>query len=224
MSIMACYPLYLRKEIFGLLSETIDRLSNVPDLSLTQFVKACRSGAEELKSVYEITSSQAEHIANAGIEVFMKIEELAPITKICLNTAPKGEKSIWQELDDPSTGQKATAVLLLLLLDADAPLIVDQPEDDLDNRFITEGIIPRMREQKRRRQFIFSTHNANIPVLGDAEMILGLSVPSGTVDGTTCIAKGHRGSIDCQPVRELVEEILEGGREAFEIRRRKYGF
>lgn len=221
-------PLFdlLQKEIGGRLSETIDRLNNVPDLSLTQFVKACRSGAEELKSVYGITSSQAKHIANTRTEVFMKIEELelAPTTKICLNTAPKGEESVWQELDDLSTGQKATAVLLLLLLDADAPLIVDQPEDDLDNRFITEGIIPRMREQKRRRQFIFSTHNANIPVLGDAEMIIGLSASGGAVNGTTRIASGHMGSIDRQSVRELVEEILEGGREAFEIRRRKYGF
>lgn len=206
--------------------ETINRLNNIPDLSLTQFVKACRSGIKELNSVYNITSSQAEHIANAGSEVFMKIEELelGPTTKIYLNVAPKGKKMVGQELDDLSTGQKATAVLLLLLLDANAPLIVDRPEDDLDNRFITEGIIPRMREQKRRRQFIFSTHNANIPVLGDAEMIIGLSAPKGTDHGTTRIAEGHSGSLDCQPVRELVEGILEGGREAFEIRRRKYGF
>ena len=62
-------------------------------------------------------------------------------------------------------GTKATAVLLLLL-ESDAPLVVDQPEDDLDNRFITEGVVPRMRAEKQRRQFVFSTHNANIPVPG----------------------------------------------------------
>ena len=66
-------------------------------------------------------------------------------------------------------------MLLLLLLESDAPLIVDQPEDDLDNRFITEGVVPRMRDEKQRRQFIFSTHNANIPVQGDAELIVGLT-------------------------------------------------
>jgi len=123
-----------------------------------------------------------------------------------------------------STGQKATAVLLLLLLESDAPLIVDQPEDDLDNRFITEGIVPRIREEKRRRQFIFSTHNANIPVLGDAELIVGLSAAGETDAGQVSIAPEHSGSIDRRSVRELVEEILEGGREAFERRRRKYGF
>src|SRR5213592_4471422 len=108
----------------------------------------------------------------------MKIEELdlTPTTTVQLNTAAEGESAIWQSLEELSTGQKATAVLLLLLLEADAPLIVDQPEDDLDNRFITEGVVPRMRDEKQRRQFIFSTHNANIPVLGDAELILGLSV------------------------------------------------
>ena len=101
----------------------------------------------------------------------MRIEELelSPTTVIQLNTATTGDPPDWQALEDLSTGQKATALLLLLLLESDAPLIVDQPEDDLDNRFITDGVVPRMRQEKRRRQFIFSTHNANIPVLGDAE-------------------------------------------------------
>ena len=110
----------------------------------------------------------------------MQIEELElqPTTTIQLNTAAAGEPPSWQPLSALSTGQKATAVLLLLLLESDSPLIIDQPEDDLNNRFITDGVVPRMREEKRRRQFVFSTHNPNIPVLGDAELILGLS-PSG---------------------------------------------
>ena len=130
----------------------------------------------------------------------------------------------FRALEELSTGQKATAVLLLLLLESDAPLIVDQPEDDLDNRFITEGVVPRMRNEKQRRQFIFSTHNANIPVLGDAELIVGLSASGEAEHGRARIAPEHMGSIDTQPVRELEEEILEGGKEAFERRRRKYGF
>jgi hypothetical protein len=156
----------------------------------------------------------------------MRIEELElpPVTAIRLNTAPEGAPPVWQALEELSTGQKATAVLLLLLLESDAPLIVDQPEDDLDNRFITEGVVPRMREEKQKRQFIFSTHNANIPVLGDAELILGLSASGEGGGGRACIAAEHTGSIDSPSVRALVEEILEGGREAFETRRRKYGF
>ncbi len=123
-----------------------------------------------------------------------------------------------------SAGQQATAVLLLLLLESEAPLVVDQPEDDLDNRFITEGVVPIIRQEKGRRQFVFSTHNANIPVLGDAELILGLAASGEGKEGHTKIAPEHMGSIDSKPVRELVEEILEGGKDAFEMRRSKYGF
>ena len=126
----------------------------------------------------------------------------------------------WHTLEELSTGQKATAILLLLLLESEASLVVDQPEDDLDNRFITDGVVPIMRREKRRRQFVFSTHNANIPVLGDAELIVGMTA---TVDGAA-IQQEHMGSIDSQPVCDLVEEILEGGRTAFETRRSKYGF
>ena len=176
-------------------------------------------------SAYSIPPAQAKRLADAPDEVLMRIEELElpSVTTIRLNTAASGEPPSWQALDDLSTGQKATAVLLLLL-DSDAPLIVDQPEDDLDNRFITEGVVPRMREEKRRRQFIFSTHNANIPVLGDAELILGLTAEGEAGGGQARIASEHMGSIDSQPVREIVEELLEGGKDAFETRRRKYGF
>ena len=221
-------PLFnlLREKVGGRLSEAIESLRDVHDFSLTQFVEACRSGAEALNKTFGITPAQGERLAKADPEVLMRVEELdlPPTTAIRLNTAPAGEPPAWQALEDLSTGQKATAVLLLLLLESEAPLIVDQPEDDLDNRFITEGVVPRMREEKQRRQFLFSTHNANIPVLGDAELIVGLSATGEAEHGRARIAPEHMGSIDTRPVRELVEEILEGGKEAFERRRRKYGF
>ena len=84
--------------------------------------------------------------------------------------------------------------------------------------------VPKMREEKRRRQFIFSTHNANIPVLGDAEMIVGLAASGEAEGGSVRIAPEHVGAIDALPVRELIEEVLEGGKDAFERHRRKYGF
>jgi hypothetical protein len=221
-------PLFriLRDDVGGRLSEAIETLRGVRGLSLTQFVEACRAGAAAITAVFGLTPAQAERLARAQAEVLMRIEEieLPPTTAIRLNTASAGEPPVWQVLEDLSTGQKATAVLLLLLLESDAPLIVDQPEDDLDNRFITEGVVPRMREEKQRRQFIFSTHNANIPVLGDAELIVGLSASGEAERGRARIAPEHMGSIDAKPVCELVEEILEGGKEAFERRRRKYGF
>jgi serine/threonine protein kinase len=132
--------------------------------------------------------------------------------------------SLGKILYEMLTGDLPIHVLLLLLLDARGPLVVDQPEDDLDNRFITECIVPQLKEQKKRRQFVFSTHNANIPVLGDAELIAGL-VPPVTVAGTEVhLPDENLGSIDSTKLCELVEETLEGGREAFELRRLKYGF
>ena len=216
----------LDSKIGGRLSETFEKLRACAELSLADFADACRQGADELQAKYDLTSGQARNIAEAKPEVFMEIEELhlPPTTAIQLNTALTGEPPQWQSLEKLSTGQKATAVLLLLLLESDAPLIVDQPEDDLDNRFITESIVPKMREEKRRRQFIFSTHNANIPVLGDAEMIVGLAASGEAEGGSVRIAPKHVGAIDALPVRELIEEVLEGGKDAFERRRRKYGF
>ena len=220
-------PLFrvLRDEIGGRLSEVIDALKK-EEFSLPNFVECCRKGADAVHKAYAIPPAQAKRLAEGSQEVLMRIEELEllPTTAIRLNTAPTGKPPSWQTLEDLSTGQKATAVLLLLLLESDAPLIVDQPEDDLDNRFITEGVVPRMREEKCRRQFIFSTHNANIPVLGDAELILGLTALGEAEGGNARIDPDHMGSIDARPVRELVEEILEGGKDAFETRRLKYGF
>lgn len=220
----------LRDEVGGRLTEAIRQLESMDQLSLPDFVSRCRSGAAELVKHYGLTSTQAENLAGAGESTFMKIEELElpPTTDLFLNTSGDQRDEVWQSLDQLSKGQKATAVLLLLLLDSDAPLIIDQPEDDLDNRFISEVIVEKMRESKRRRQFVFSTHNANIPVLGDAELILGLDA-TGEVDdvegvGHAFIDPEHMGSIDSSPVRTLVEEVLEGGKDAFERRRRKYGF
>jgi len=117
-----------------------------------------------------------------------------------------------------SIGQKCTAILTLLLVESDIPLIVDQPEDSLDNKSIYEEVVKLLRQEKERRQFIIATHNANIPVLGDAELILALEAEEerGWIE--------QRDAIDNPEVQEAVKKILEGGEEAFERRREKYGF
>ncbi|MBI2837082.1 MAG: phosphoesterase [Acidobacteria bacterium] len=222
-------PLYvLLRQAGGRLSEAIDVLRRRDSISLSEFVEACRLGKDSLAQKFGLPPAQADRIVQADPALIMQIEELDLVhtTMMELNVSPEGLSACWQSLDDLSTGQKATAVLLLLLLESDAPLIVDQPEDDLDNRFITDGVVPKMREEKRRRQFVFATHNANIPVLGDAELIIGLSAAgeASRDEGKAEIPVSHMGSIDSSPVRELVEELLEGGKDAFERRRLKYGF
>ncbi|MDA8146609.1 MAG: hypothetical protein M0Z27_11195 [Thermaerobacter sp.] len=222
-------PLFqlLKERVGGRLSETLEALGQAESLSLKELSDAWRAGRDALAQKFKLPPGQAERLAQAPPEVVMRFEELdlAPTTQIELNVAAEGQPAQRQAMERLSTGQKATAILLLLLLESDAPLVVDQPEDDLDNRFITEGVVPKMREEKRRRQFVFATHNANVPVLGDAELIIGLSaLGEAGQEGAARMPKDHMGSIDVPSVRELVEEVLEGGREAFEMRRRKYGF
>ncbi len=211
----------LRERVGGNLKAALDTLDGEPVLSLPAFVAAARAGKDTLVKEHRLPPGAADRLAQAGEDAFMRLEELdlPPTTEIELNAGSE-HQPVWQALDDLSTGQKATAILLLLLLESDSPLIVDQPEDDLDNRFITEGVVPRMREEKQRRQFLFATHNANIPVLGDAELIVGLSASA----GQGSIDPEHVGALDDRPVREMVEEVLEGGKEAFERRRQKYRF
>jgi chromosome segregation protein len=126
-------------------------------------------------------------------------------------------------LERLSPGQRATAILLLLFALEGRILILDQPEDDLDNRFVYQDVVQILREQKglsvppRQRQIIAATHNPNIPVIGDAELVLVLDSGEGRTQVT------GRASIDDANIRELIKAIMEGGEEAFQRRADKYG-
>lgn len=114
-----------------------------------------------------------------------------------------------------STGQRCTTILPILLLQSERPLLVDQPEDNLDNAFVYETVVMALRQVKGSRQVIFVTHNPNIPVLGQADRVFVFSS-----DG----AKGSvlkAGTVDA--CKDDIERILEGGREAFEERHKRYG-
>ena len=118
----------------------------------------------------------------------------------------------WQPLTQGSPGQQTAALLAFVLGYGSEPIILDQPEDDLDNTLIYELLVNRLRETKTKRQVIVVTHNPNIVVHGDAELVLSLKA-----------AKGQS-SIDCQgglqerSVRDVICSVMEGGREAFESR------
>ena len=106
-----------------------------------------------------------------------------------------------------------------MLLDNKDPLIVDQPEDNLDNSFIAENLVKTLRENKIKRQYILATHNANIPVFGDAEQIITMEEN----EGHGIVSPDGVGSIDDDSVKRNVISILEGGRSAFKMREEKYG-
>lgn len=216
----------LDQRVSGRLDRVRAAINSAASLSPRAFVASCREGVDAILSAYpSVTENQANLLCSASAETLMLVEEVElPIsTDLQLNVGSK-ESPTWRSLDQLSTGQKATALLLLLMHRGDGPLIIDQPEDDLDNRFIYEDIVPRLRATKGQRQVIVSSHNANIPVLGDADQIVSLVAEDS--DGGVCgrIVDDGLGSIDHPPVRAMVEELLEGGREAFNTRRYLYGF
>jgi len=169
-----------------------------------------------------------EELTHFGRERSVKIldgfrESLDPLTleitaiedriAIELNVATSGGPH-FKDASDLSRGQKCTALLPILLARRDNPLIIDQPEDNLDNHFIFETVVNAVQRMKQRRQMIFITHNANIPVLAEAELVLVM-----TSDGRIGAVE-KRGSVD--ECREQIIDLLEGGREAFELRSRRY--
>jgi len=118
-----------------------------------------------------------------------------------------------------SPGQRCSSLLPIILLQGNRPLIIDQPEDNLDNRLVFDLVVDILRNLKERRQIIVATHNPNIPVSGDAEQILvfeSIDRDSGQVT--------IQGSVDSPEIIKAVKEIMEGGEEAFEIRAKKYRY
>lgn len=120
-----------------------------------------------------------------------------------------------------SSGQQATALLRTLLNQAGPPLLIDQPEEDLDNPVMQE-IVEQIWAAKKRRQLIFVSHNANLVVNGDAELVAWCEYrKAGDQSGGKIAGEG---AIDIPDVREAIKRIMEGGAAAFNLRREKYGF
>ncbi len=208
----------------GRLGEALRIFEDDSGFSPRELAELAREGVGRIATRWGVTSSQAALISALPPDALMELEELPTLieTSILLNTAGEGGDPNWVPLERLSKGQRAIAVLLLLLLDSGSILVVDQPEDDLDNRFISSRIVPAVRAAKRHRQFLFSTHNANVPVLGDAELVAGLTFRNTDTSEGACVEPEHVGGVDKPGVRKLIEQRLEGGRQAFEARRKRY--
>ncbi len=121
-----------------------------------------------------------------------------------------------KDLRHHSLGQRASALIIFILSQRDNDIIlIDQPEDDLDSQTIYEDVVKLVRELKPRVQFMFATHNANFPVLGDAEQVISCSYSDDEISVRS-------GSIDSQEIQSEVVNIMEGGAEAFNQRRKIY--
>ncbi|GER59603.1 hypothetical protein ULMA_17110 [Patiriisocius marinus] len=122
---------------------------------------------------------------------------------------------------DASAGQQATALLTVLLNQPGIPLLIDQPEDDIDNRAI-DNIIKSIWEAKKKRQLIFTSHNANLVVNGDAELVICCDYKDSSSQ-TRGIIKAE-GAIDNNIIKSEITSVMEGGEKAFRLRKDKYGF
>jgi DNA repair exonuclease SbcCD ATPase subunit len=173
---------------------------------LDSFEELAHFGAERSRKILD---SFRENVDPLALEI-TAIEDRIGIE---LNVATSGPPH-FKDASDLSRGQKCTALLPILLARRDNPLIIDQPEDNLDNHFIFETVVNAVQRMKKRRQMIFITHNANIPVLAEAELVLVMN------------SDGRVGAIEkCGNVdecREQIIDLLEGGREAFDLRSKRY--
>ena len=174
----------------------------------------------KIENLYDIKMNQRFNklwIDKNSNDTLSSVVKIIPEDKVNIKIIDKsGNISI----NDGSPGQKSAAMLAFILNSGDNPLIIDQPEDDLDNSLIYSLIVKSIRQMKEKRQIIIVTHNPNIPVLGDAEGILILDKDS---SGKGIFRKNKKaGCIEEKIIREGICEIMEGGEFAFKKRKEKY--
>jgi len=180
--------------------------------TLAQIIRG--EDAERLEDEAEVTTNTAETIVNYE-PLLEKVFELQ-IMEVYDEPVIEINDGGWKSLNEMSDGQKCTALLSIAMVERETPLIIDQPEDMLDNDFIVSEVVEVLRTIKHNRQVLAVTHNANVPILGDAEQIIVMD-SNGRQAYFTC-----RGSIDDDQIKGRAQGILEGGQQAFKRRDRKY--
>lgn len=159
------------------------------------------------------------------IAEYIDVEAWRELAVISLEDKPVFLFKVGDSRDIPfksaSPGQQATALLKVLLSQPGGPLIIDQPEDDLDNEIINK-IIEAISLAKEKRQLIFASHNANVVVNGDAELVIPCKYLSTEKRSEGIIQKP--GAIEEPDICSTIKVVMEGGEKAFSLRRVKYGF
>lgn len=163
----------------------------------------------------EFTGRMVNVIKALNDEQIDELSLLIPEDEISVKYKPNGSKH-FRVLTNASAGQKTSAILTFLLSFGEVPLILDQPEDDLDNHLIYDLIVDRLKKTKEKRQIIVVTHNANIPVNGDSELVLCMDSET---DGIRVLCEGP---VEDDLVRTEICDVMEGGENAFKLRSRRY--
>lgn len=203
----------------GLLAELYAELPDQAEARVTQV----RSRIGEIKR--EIGAAARGETSGKRTQWFQNhVEKLRPeqIDRLALWWPEDGLKVGYRRagterfvpIEQGSPGQKSAAILAFLLSYGEEPILLDQPEDDLDNHLIYDLIVRQIRGNKRRRQVIVATHNPNIVVNGDAEMVIAMDHNG----GQCVVVGGGTGCLQEPGVREEICRVMEGGRKAFEAR------
>jgi len=200
----------------GISKDVINSITEKEAIDGIEISKYINLGKQKIQETFGLTDAMVQRLFDwfKDDERLFKLETLVPDDRILIKLKVG---DTYKELSTLSAGQKATALLILLFTQENRILIIDQPEEDLDNRFIYEDVVKILREIKNKRQIILVTHNANIPVLGDAEQVFVLDASN-----SECSIVDN-GSIDKTTIAENIKSIMEGGEEAFKRRIEKYG-
>ncbi len=191
-----------------------DRLKRIHELKVKLWKVANEGQDGEPDIGTRIGKRFADHMKGRTTEDRARLLAWFPPDLLKLRYRKEGSGS-FVDLDKGSPGQVAAAVLAFLLAYGDEPILLDQPEDDLDNRLIYDLIVREIQTNKLRRQLLIITHNPNIVVNGNADLVIPLEERSGRAEIPVM------GALENPDVCKAVCDVMEGGREALERRFRR---
>lgn len=192
-----------------------DPSASIIEQRLGALKKRLREIAHDPQQAQVADKRFAAHLAKLPPEALDRLDLWFPEDFLDVEYSTSSNRQSFRPIHEGSPGQKTAALLAFLLSYGEEPLILDQPEDDLDNHLIYDLIVTQLREVKRRRQVIVVTHNANIVVNGDAELVVALAARGGQTQ-TEAI-----GCLQEKAVRQTICNVMEGGEKAFEQRYRR---
>lgn len=194
-----------------------DAIQKSATTNATEFQTSLRSFKMLLGKVAQGKSAELgawfeKHIRTLPPETLDRLQMWFPEDGVRVSYSRRGDGRAWESIQQGSPGQKTAAILAFLLCHGTEPIVLDQPEDDLDNQLITDLVVAQIRSSKSHRQVIVSTHNPNIVVNGDAEQVFVMDMRKGQ-----CVVVAS-GGLQSEEVREQICLVMEGGREAFQQR------
>jgi hypothetical protein len=191
-------------------SELTKRVSELKEMTINIASGVLNTGFKQIIAKPFITRLQ--NLYSTQPATFDQLCTWWPEDLLRVKYSKDSSSNTFEDLEKGSVGQKAAAILAFLLSYGNEPLIIDQPEDDLDNALISDLIVSQIHDNKTRRQMIIVTHNPNIVVNGDSELVHVLKYEAGQVKTAL------QGGLEESDIRNEICIIMEGGRQAFDKR------